>query len=145
MVGSGDEDYEHFFTTVMARCDNFLFLRGFSEALAGALYRAGDLFMMPSSFEPCGISQMLAMRAGTPCVVHHVGGLRDTVQHGVNGFAFTGNTAEEQAQHMLDVTRQACATVIRPAQWQSICRAAQASRFSWDVAVRRYIDELYSQ
>lgn len=145
MVGSGDEDYEHFFTTVMARCDNFLFLRGFSEALADALYSAGDLFMMPSSFEPCGISQMLAMRAGTPCVVHHVGGLRDTVQHGVNGFAFSGNTPQEQAQHMLDVTRQACATVTRPAQWLSIRRAAQASRFSWDVAVRRYIDELYSQ
>ncbi|MDP2141228.1 MAG: glycogen/starch synthase [Gammaproteobacteria bacterium] len=144
MVGSGDEDYEHFFASVMSRCENFLFLRGFSETLADALYSAGDLFMMPSSYEPCGISQMLAMRAGTPCVVHHVGGLRDTVQHGVNGFAFTGNTPGEQAEHMLDVTRLACSTVTRPAQWQSIRRAAQASRFSWDVSVRRYIEELYS-
>lgn len=52
---------------------NFLFLQGFSEELADCLYRGGDLFLMPSSFEPCGISQMQAMRGATPCIVHHVG------------------------------------------------------------------------
>ncbi|MES3006490.1 MAG: glycogen/starch synthase [Pseudomonadota bacterium] len=143
MIGSGDEEYEHFFTSVMRRHDNFLFLRGFSEELADVLYSTGDLFLMPSSYEPCGISQMLAMRAGTPCIVHHVGGLRDTVQHGVNGFGFSGDTPRLQAENMLETVRQACATIGRPAPWQKIRRAAAASRFSWDVAVQRYVDELY--
>ncbi len=144
MIGSGDEDYEHFFTTVMARHENFLYLRGFSEELADALYSAGDLFLMPSSYEPCGISQMLAMRAGTPCIVHHVGGLKDTVQHGINGFGFGGDTLGRQAENMLETVRQACAIIGRPAPWQKIRRAAADSRFSWDVVVRRYLDELYA-
>ena len=66
MLGSGDVNYETFLTQVAGRYDNFLFLRGYSNELAQALYAFGDLFLMPSSFEPCGISQMLAMRAGQP-------------------------------------------------------------------------------
>ncbi|MCB1666095.1 MAG: glycogen synthase [Pseudomonadales bacterium] len=143
MIGSGDEHYEHFFTSAMARHDNFLFLRGFSEELADAIYAAGELFLMPSSFEPCGISQMLAMRAGTPCVVHHVGGLKDTVQDGVNGFAFAGDTPREQAENMLSTVRTACATTAKPAVWQSLKRNASNVRFTWEEAVSRYVQELY--
>jgi len=80
MVGTGDPKYEQFLCETAAIYRNFVYLRGFSEELADTLYRQGDLFFMPSSFEPCGISQMLALRAGQPCLVHHVGGLRDTVQ-----------------------------------------------------------------
>ncbi len=144
MIGSGDEQYEQLLTRAMTRHDNFLFLRGFSETLADALYAAGDLFLMPSSFEPCGISQMLAMRAGTPCIVHHVGGLRDTVEHGVNGFAFTGTSPREQAEAMLEAVRTACATTQKPAIWQGLRRKAAATRFTWDVAIARYVSELYA-
>jgi starch synthase len=144
MIGSGEEHFEHFFTAAMTRHDNFLFLRGFSETLAEALYAAGDLFLMPSSFEPCGISQMLAMRAGTPCIVHHVGGLRDTVIHGSNGFAFTGATPRAQAEAMLDSVRLGCATMARPAAWAALRKGALATRFTWDDVVRRYVSELYS-
>ncbi len=144
MIGSGDEQYEQLLTRAMTRHDNFLFLRGFSETLADALYAAGDLFLMPSSFEPCGISQMLAMRAGTPCIVHHVGGLRDTVEHGVNGFVFTGTSPREQAEAMLEAVRTACATTQKPAIWQGLRRKAAATRFTWDVAIARYVSELYA-
>jgi starch synthase len=144
MIGSGEEQFEHFFTAAMTRHDNFLFLRGFSETLAEALYAAGDLFLMPSSFEPCGISQMLAMRAGTPCIVHHVGGLRDTVIHGNNGFAFTGETPRAQAEAMLDSVRLGCATMAKPAAWAALRKGALATRFTWDDVVRRYVSELYS-
>jgi len=144
LLGSGDEQYEKFFTRMMAHRENFLFLRGFSEPLAEALYVFGDLFLMPSSYEPCGISQMLAMRAGTPCIVHHVGGLRDTVEHEVNGFAFTGTTQAEQAEAMLKAVRHAIAVRAQPETWLSICAAAARSRFSWDDATAKYMTELYN-
>lgn len=144
MIGSGEEFYEHFFSSAMARHENFLFLQGFSEDLADALYAAGDLFLMPSSFEPCGISQMLAMRAGTPCIVHAVGGLKDTVENGVNGFSFRGDTPSEQAQNMLDTVSVACASTAKPAIWQSLRRNAANARFSWEDAVLQYVDLLYT-
>ena len=56
---------------------------------------------MPSSFEPGGISQMLAMRAGQLCVVHGVGGLKDTVTDNVNGFVFDGLTSRAQASNFV--------------------------------------------
>lgn len=145
MIGSGEEKYEQFFTAAMERHDNFLYLQGFSEPLAEALYAAGDLFLMPSSFEPCGISQMLAMRAGTPCIVHHVGGLRDTIVHGSNGLAFTGETPRAQAENMLECVRLGCAMMAKPAAWAALRKGALNTRFTWDNVVRRYVNELYLQ
>ncbi len=144
MIGSGEEKYEHFFTATMAKHNNFLFLQGFSEDLADALYAAGDLFLMPSSFEPCGISQMLAMRAGTPCIVHAVGGLSDTVVQGVNGFSFSGDTQQEQAENMLRAVHSACATTLNPELWLALRRNASNARFSWDEVITRYINDLYA-
>jgi len=124
---------------------NFLFLQGFSEELADSLYRGGDLFLMPSSFEPCGISQMLAMRGSTPCIVHHVGGLKDTVKHGVNGFAFKGSSAQKQSDAMLQATAEACDLVrAGDMRWQDIKEAAAAARFSWDDAISSYLKKLYT-
>jgi starch synthase len=143
LLGSGDEQYEKFFTRMMAHRDNFLFLRGFSEQLAESLYVYGDLFLMPSSYEPCGISQMLAMRVGTPCIVHHVGGLRDTVEHEVNGFAFTGITRSEQAEAMLAAVMHALEVRAQPEKWLSVCSAAARSRFSWDDVTAKYVHKLY--
>ena len=143
MIGSGDSDYEHFFTGVMRRCDNFLFLCGFSESLAQSLYSTGDLFLMPSSFEPCGISQLLAMRAGMPCVVHHVGGLRDTVTEGENGFAFTGTGPTEQADGMLQAVGRARSAMGDKALWQQMRRKAKDTRFTWEHAIDHYLQDLY--
>ncbi|MGR8918799.1 MAG: glycogen synthase, partial [Gammaproteobacteria bacterium] len=97
VLGSGDAALEQFLVQTSARRDNLIYLRGYSDALSGELYGAGDLFVMPSSYEPCGISQMLALRAGQPCLVHAVGGLRDTVTAGVNGFVFGGDSLTAQA------------------------------------------------
>ncbi|MFP3534593.1 starch synthase, partial [Burkholderia sp. SIMBA_042] len=70
VLGSGDKKLEQLFTTAMARNSNLLFLKGYGQGVGDLMYQLGDLFLMPSSFEPCGISQMLAMRAGQPCLVH---------------------------------------------------------------------------
>ena len=107
LLGSGQGEFEHALTRVAAEHSNFLFLNGYSDTLANALYERGDLFLMPSSFEPCGISQMIAMRHGQPCIVHSVGGLRDTVTHGKTGFVFDGDTQVEQADRFVEGTLDA--------------------------------------
>lgn len=143
-LGSGDPDFENFLTATSARFPNFVFLRGYSEAVSNALYGAGDLFLMPSSFEPCGIGQMLAMRAGQPCLVHHVGGLKDTVQDGETGFAFTGGSLIEQATRLVEKLRYTLnLRENKPERWETIRRAAAAARFSWDSSVNAYIEQLY--
>ncbi len=144
ILGSGEPRFEKRLLEVARACPNVLFLNGYSEVLADPLYAAGDLFLMPSSFEPCGISQMLAMRSGQPCVVHGVGGLRDTVQHEVTGFVFGGETSREQADNFVSTTLAALASrAADPSGWKSLCDRAKAQRFSWELAAQRTIDELY--
>jgi starch synthase len=143
MVGSGDPDYEQFLTETAARHSNFIFLHGYSEALVNALYGTGDLFLMPSSFEPCGISQMLAMRAGQPCLVHHVGGLRDTVEDKVTGFAFTGKSPTEQADNLIKALQRALVAKNKPEKWRAMGNKAAAKRFSWADSVDLYLKQLY--
>jgi starch synthase len=144
MLASGDPDYEGFLQRTMARHENFLFLKGYSDSLADVLYRAGDLFLMPSVFEPCGISQMLAMRAGQPCVAHAVGGLRDTVT-GDNGFPFTGASRKAQAAALVrTVARAVELKASEPEKWQSLRRKAKRARFTWDASADHYLHDVYA-
>jgi len=143
-LGAGDPDYEHFLTSTSARFANFAFLRGYSEAAGDALYAAGDLFLMPSSYEPCGISQMLAMRMGQPCLAHAVGGLRDTIRHGANGFLFAGRNPTEQAGALVAACREALALHERqPETWQRLRETSAAARFTWGDTARAYVERLY--
>jgi len=145
LLGSGDADLEQFLTGMAGRYENLVFVKGYSEKLADALYHSGDLFLMPSSFEPCGISQMLSMRAGQPCLVHSVGGLIDTVIDDTNGFCFQGDSVEQQAENL--VARFTEVKRLRqesPKQYSIISNNARAARFSWQNSAERYISELYS-
>ena len=143
-LGTGAPELESFLTMTSAQHSNFLFLNGYSERLANAMYAAGDLFLMPSSFEPCGISQMLAMRSGQPCLVHGVGGLRDTVSDDVNGFVFDGENTQEQAANLLAKFDRATRTRrYEPESWQRLSRAAKAARFRWEDSVAQYCSQLY--
>ena len=144
VIGSGDPVFEKRMLDVAHECPNVLFLNGYSELLADPVYTAGDLFLMPSSFEPCGISQMLAMRAGQPCVVHGVGGLRDTVEHGQTGFVFGGDTTRAQADDFVTATLAALAwRSDDPAGWKTMCERAMQQRFSWQLCAERTVRELY--
>ena len=144
MLGSGEEYLEDRFAAIAASCDNFLYLRGYVESLSDPLYSAADLFLMPSSFEPCGISQMLAMRAGQPCVVHAVGGLKDTVKDGVTGFVFEGGTPAEQARGFTEAVQGAITIKSTDKKrWQKICKNAKDKRFSWVLAAKTYQQGLY--
>lgn len=144
MLGSGDAEIEGFLTRAGARAGNFLFLKGYSEPLSRTIYALGSLFLMPSSFEPCGIGQMLAMRAGQPCLAHRVGGLKDTIQDKVDGFTFTGRDQPRQAEAFVSKFRQALSVKRRsPRRWAEIRRAAAARRFSWKDSARQYCEQLY--
>jgi starch synthase len=145
LLGTGEERFERFFTRISGQFSNFVFLNGFSDEIAQILYANGDLFLMPSSFEPCGISQMLAMRDGQPCVVHAVGGLRDTVRHDVNGFCFEGKDLNEQAQGFVDTTCRAIHMYRNePEKWQKMKNEAAAARFLWQDTARQYVTHLYT-
>ncbi len=144
IVGSGEPQYENQIRDIAASKSNFIFLRGYSDLLAEALYRSGDLFLMPSSFEPCGISQMLAMRAGQPCVVHGVGGLKDTVHNGSNGFVFGGESSIEQAENFVTTVSRALQVKTNYAElWREISKNAAAARFDWPTSAQQTIGKLY--
>ncbi len=145
LLATGDDGYNRFLAQAAARHPNFVFLNGYSNRGADLLYANGDLFLMPSSYEPCGISQMLAMRDGQLCVAHAVGGLKDTIQHGQNGFLFTGDRLENQAAGFLE--QVAAALEIKqqsPERWQSMRRAAAEARFRWRDSAEAYLRELYA-
>jgi len=103
LLGSGDPRYEK----AMRECElrhpgKVCSYIGYSEALSHRIYAGADFLLMPSAFEPCGLSQMIAMRYGTLPIVHEVGGLRDTVQ-GYNEYTGEGNgfSFEEYSGGML--------------------------------------------
>jgi starch synthase len=143
-LGTGDLVYEQQLHTIACQNSNFIFLRGYSDELSDLLFRGGHAFLMPSSFEPCGISQMLAMRAGQPCIVHGVGGLRDTVKHDETGFVFNGSSALEQADNLVACVDRAIQ--IRnddPIEWDQLSKRASKQRFHWQSSARQYIKYLY--
>ncbi len=144
VLGSGESKYEDAVLEIAENADNVVFLKGYSENLADPLYELGDLFLMPSSFEPCGISQLLAMRAGLPCVVHGVGGLLDTVEDGVSGFVFSGENLTSQASEFVAATARALRLRDSdPDGWQNICDNASRQRFDWSSSARKTIQVLY--
>ncbi len=144
LLGSGDADLERQMFDVARHSQNMIFLRGYSESLAAPLYRSGDLFLMPSSFEPCGISQMLSMRVGVPCVVHGTGGLCDTVENRVTGFVFEGHTPFDQAVDFIGTVQQALEFRETDSDaWRAMQQAAAAMRFDWQRSARQTITEMY--
>lgn len=144
MIGSGNKLYEQALIEESAKHENFIFINGFAAEAADLLYRAGDLFVMPSSFEPCGISQLLAMRAGQPCLVNRVGGLRDTVVPNKTGFAFEGSDKNEQAKAMVVAFEEALRVFTESEDvWERLCKAAAKARFTWAKSVDAYMTELY--
>jgi starch synthase len=144
VLGNGDRQLETFLGECASRRANILFLRGYSETLSEQLYASGDLFLMPSNFEPCGISQMLAMRSGQPCLVNQVGGLADTVEDGITGYVFSGASDKDRAQALL---RRWCEALdlLRhsPDKTRSMRKAAASKRFMWKTAAQAYVKNLY--
>jgi starch synthase len=118
---------------------------GYTEELAHATWAGADMFLMPSRFEPCGLTQLYSLRYGAVPVVRRTGGLADTVVDAdpatlrsgqATGFTFGAPTREALVQ-ALD---RALACWRRPALWRKLMRAGMAQEFSWPRSARRYVD-----
>ncbi|MDX1333698.1 MAG: glycosyltransferase, partial [Robiginitalea sp.] len=144
LLGTGAPEYEEFFRDVSYRNPSFIFINAQSEQLIDSLYLESDLYLMPSLFEPCGISQMLAMRNSNPCLAHATGGLNDTISHLKTGFLFGGETYAEKIGQLQAVFDQALALFREePEAWAKIRKMAGKQRFTWRKSVDDYYRDLY--
>jgi starch synthase len=144
LLGSGNRELEERFAARARRHrGRFALASGFNEDLSRRFYAGGDLFLMPSLYEPCGLSQLIALRYGTLPVVRSTGGLADTIidpQEGAhaNGFSFVPFTATA----LMDCLARALALFSVQDEWQKMMRYAMEQEFTWQVAAHRYL-ELY--
>ncbi|MGE5141140.1 MAG: glycogen synthase [Rudaea sp.] len=122
------------------RLPNGLFVCGFDADFALRLYAGGDLFLMPSDFEPCGISQMIAMRYGCLPLVSNVGGLADTVEDGRTGFVYSGEDRRAARQALLDTLDRVRALYRKSkTAWREMQLQAMTARFEWADSAEQYI------
>ena len=143
LLGSGDAAYEDFFRHAAERWPERMSIRlGYDEALSMAIYAGADLFLMPSRSEPCGLSQMIAMRYGTVPIVRETGGLKDTVQpyeawrDAGTGFTFANYSSAD----MLHVLREAAYLYKDyPDAFARLRRRAMERDFSWNRSAGDYL------
>ena len=148
LLGTGDPSFEHSFGWFgQAYPEKMSANLTFDVTLAQEIYAACDLFLMPSRFEPCGLSQMMSMRYGTLPLVHEVGGLRDTVQpyNAVDGSG-TGFSFNNFSGYWFDWTFFNAIDLYynNKEAWASLQEQAMSRDFSWDTASKAY-KALYSQ
>jgi starch synthase len=143
MLSGGDPDQERFFAEAETRySEAFRLLVRFDNALAHQIQAGSDILLMPSRFEPCGLTQMYALKYGTVPVVRATGGLRDTVKEfnsatGLgDGFVFN----EYDADAMLMAIERAVTTFRDDTHWRRLIGNCFHANFSWDRAAREYLE-----
>lgn len=107
---------------------------GYDEPLAHQMIAGGDVMIVPSRFEPCGLTQLYAMTYGTLPLVRNIGGLGDSVRDGQTGFVFN----DANAASLLDAYRRARMRWAKPRSWQYLQRQAMAQDFAWHNAAQDY-------
>ena len=143
ILGKGDQKYEEFFHWAAQQYHGRMTVcLDYNEALSMAIYSGADLFLMPSKSEPCGLSQMIAMRYGTVPIVRETGGLKDTVhayeawRDSGNGFSFSNYASAD----MLYVIREAVELYKEnPEAFDRLRRRAMAGDFSWAKSAKEYL------
>lgn len=146
ILGTGDEKYENMFRHFDWKYGDKVSANiYYSEALSHKIYAACDAFLMPSLFEPCGLSQLMALRYGTVPIVRETGGLKDTVEpyneyeSTGTGFSFTNYNAHE----MLTAIRYAERIYYsKKREWNKMIDRGMAADFSWKVSAGKY-QEMY--
>ena len=144
VLGTGDRDYEDGLRYFQDKYPGTMAARiEFDPALSQRMYAAADMFLMPSKFEPCGLSQIIAMRYGTLPIVRETGGLKDTVQpyneftgEGT-GFSFTNFNGDEMGDAVFRAARLFWDN--RDA-WNRLVTQAMSQDFSWTRSADKYLD-----
>lgn len=147
ILGTGDAKYENMFRHFDWKYGNRVSANiYYSEDLSHKVYAACDAFLMPSLFEPCGLSQLMSLRYGTIPIVRETGGLKDTVEpyncyeSTGTGFSFTNYNAHE----MLDKIRYAKHVYYNDKRgWNKLIDRAMAADFSWNTSAKKY-ENLYN-
>lgn len=142
VIGTGDSQYENMFRHFAWKYPDKISANiCYSDDLAHKLYGAADAFLMPSRFEPCGLTQMISFRYGTIPIVRETGGLKDTVQpyneydNVGDGFSFTNYNGEE----MLNIINYSKHIFFdKKRQWNQMVDRAMANDYSWNASKFRY-------
>lgn len=142
ILGTGDWKYEMAISDYIKYYPTkFAAALYFSGDIASKIYGGSDIFLMPSKFEPCGLSQMIAMRYGSIPVVRETGGLKDTVEpfnpgkKTGTGFTFKSYNAHD----MLDAINRALECFGNKTLWKSVVKNAMGSDFSWNKSAENYL------
>jgi starch synthase len=142
ILGTGDQKIQDFLKDAKKKYPGRLGLMiAFDEKVAHTIYAGSDLFLIPSRYEPCGLSQMYALKYGTVPVVRATGGLDDTIQEfdpgqkSGNGFKFE----DASAAALLASLRRALEAYSRKGSWSVLVRNAMASDFSWTRSAGEYL------
>jgi starch synthase len=146
VVGTGDRGLEDGFKAVAAANPSQVAVNiGYSEPLAHKLMAAGDMLLMPSRFEPCGLTQLYAMRYGTIPVVHVTGGLADTVVDTTYDGLMTGTATGFAFEHANAgafqwTIERALGMYRQPEQWRKVQLSCATQDFTWGRSAGRYVD-----
>jgi len=151
VLGTGESKYEDMFRHYDWKYPNLKANICYSEELSHQIYASSDAFLMPSLFEPCGLSQLMALRYGSVPIVREISGLRDTVEpfncynHTGTGFSFANYNAHE----MLRIIRYAKETYSeKKREWNKIAERGMNKDFSWNKSAKIYqdiYDSLYEE
>ena len=146
ILGTGQEQYENMFRHFDWKYGDKVSANiYYSEELSHKIYGACDAFLMPSLFEPCGLSQLMALHYGTVPIVRETGGLKDTVEpyneyeSTGTGFSFVNYNAHEMHNAIRYAER---IYYDKKREWNKIVDRAMAIDFSWNVSARKY-QEMY--
>jgi starch synthase len=135
MLGLGDPDIEHALSrTARQHRDDVAVLVGFNEPMARRIVAGSDFTLMPSRFEPCGLTQMQAQRYGALPVAHATGGLVDTIEEGVTGFLFS----ELSYDGLMNACTRAFDVFDEAGRLGAMRQAAMARRFTWAEPAAEY-------
>ena len=134
-LGAGEPRYEQALRAIAQRAPSRIAVElNFTEPLEHLLLAGADMCLMPSQYEPCGLTQMRAQRYGTIPVARRVGGLADTIEDGVTGFLFDDYTPGD----FMRAAMRAIGQYNEPAGWRTMMREAMTCDFGWERSATRY-------
>ena len=147
LLGKGDREYELLFESFRERFpDKIGVIIGYDNEISRRIYAGADMLLMPSKFEPCGITQMIASRYGTVPIVRETGGLKDSIMPYEtdggkgNGFTFTDYVSDS----IVEVINRACAVYNDKAKWDELVKRVMEWDFSWAQSAKEYI-KMYNE